>query len=100
MVVVAAIMLIIGVVGFLLLSGDPVSEENNQCIGGGHATYGIAMLGVGVAVLLLAIASLVQGLRRRRRPWPLGVLGVILVAVGVVLFIFIPDTGAINVGQC
>ncbi len=99
LVVVAVIALVIGVVGFAWLTGDPIREENDQCIGGGHLTYGIVMLGVGVTSLLMAIASLVQALRGRRS-WPFGVLGASLVVVAVLLVVYIPETAEINVGQC
>lgn len=95
----AGITLIIGLVGFLLLTGDPVREDGNLCIGGGHAAHGTAMLAVGVAALLSAIASLVQALRGRRS-WPFGVLGAGLVVVMVLLLVYIPNSDELNVGQC
>ncbi len=88
-----------GVIGYVWLTGDPVSEEGDLCVGGGHPVHGVAMLAVGGAALAGGLASLVQSLNRRRS-WPFMALTVALLAGAALLLAYLPDASELDVGQC
>jgi hypothetical protein len=97
LVAVGGVVLAVAVLAFL--SGSPISEEANQCIGGGEGGYGILLVAVATIALLSSGATLVQA-TQGHKSWPFSVLTLGLLVTLAVLTLSLPDTLELNVGQC
>jgi hypothetical protein len=97
--VVGILVLLVAIVAFSFLAGEPAPEENDQCLGGGHGDYAIVLVAVACGGVLASLLTLGQGIRGRRARLP-GALAVALLALGVVLIAGMPITLDMDVGQC